>query len=198
MFYLFYFIFILLCEHVINFFYLCSITVVVASAVNLSTQINCIPMLNGTNFKVWKEAIEIILGCMDLALALRLEKPTPTPKNPNEDKVEKVEVNLENHRMCLMIMKRSVPEVFRDSIFESHNAKGFLDTIEKYFTSNEKADASSLLAKLISMRYKGKGNIREYIMGMFNLASKLKALKLELSDDLLVHLVLISLPTHFG
>nr|KYP72368.1 hypothetical protein KK1_004956 [Cajanus cajan] len=48
------------------------------------------------------------------------------------------------------------------------------------------------------MRYKGKGNIREYIMEMSNLASKLKALKLELSDDLLMHLVLISLPTHFG
>nr|KYP66988.1 hypothetical protein KK1_013305 [Cajanus cajan] len=35
-------------------------------------------------------------------------------------------------------------------------------------------------------------------MEMSNLASKLKTLKLELSDDLLVHLVLISLPTHFG
>lgn len=33
-------------------------------------------------------------------------------------------------------------------------------------------------------------------MEMFHLASKLKALKLELSDGLLVHLVLISLPTH--
>nr|KYP69415.1 hypothetical protein KK1_008605 [Cajanus cajan] len=48
------------------------------------------------------------------------------------------------------------------------------------------------------MRYKSKGNIREYIMKMSNIASKLKVLKLELSDDLLVHLVLISLPTHFG
>jgi hypothetical protein len=48
------------------------------------------------------------------------------------------------------------------------------------------------------MNYKGKGNIREYIMEMSNLASKLKALKLELPEDLLVHLVLISLPAHFG
>lgn len=54
------------------------------------------------------------------------------------------------------------------------------------------------MAKLISMKYKGKGNIREYIMEMSNLASKLKSLKLELGEDLLVYLVLISLPTHFG
>jgi len=48
------------------------------------------------------------------------------------------------------------------------------------------------------MKYKGKGNIREYIMEMSNLASKLKSLKLELGEDLLMHLVLISLPAHFG
>ena len=35
-------------------------------------------------------------------------------------------------------------------------------------------------------------------MQMSNIASKLKALKLELSDDLLVHLDLLSLPTQFS
>ena len=54
------------------------------------------------------------------------------------------------------------------------------------------------MSKLISMKYNGKGNIKEYIMEMSNLTSKLKALKLELLEDLIVHLVLISLPAHFG
>ena len=49
---------------------------------------------------------------------------------------------------------------------------------------------STLLASLISMKYKGKGNIRKYIMQMSHIAFKLKALKLELSEDLRVHLVL--------
>ena len=35
-------------------------------------------------------------------------------------------------------------------------------------------------------------------MKMSNLTSKLKALKLELGEDLLVHLVLVSLRAHFG
>ena len=35
-------------------------------------------------------------------------------------------------------------------------------------------------------------------MGMSNIASKLRALKLELSEDLLIHLVLISLPSQFS
>ncbi|RDX78876.1 hypothetical protein CR513_40779, partial [Mucuna pruriens] len=35
-------------------------------------------------------------------------------------------------------------------------------------------------------------------MEMSNLVAKLKSLNLELGEDLIVHLVLISLPTHFG
>ena len=70
--------------------------------------------------------------------------------------------------------------------------------LRKRFAKNEKAETSTLLAKLISMRYVGNGNIREYIMEMSHTASKLKALKLELSEDLLVHLVLISLPTQYS
>ncbi|KAF2319481.1 hypothetical protein GH714_016231 [Hevea brasiliensis] len=77
-------------------------------------------------------------------------------------------------------------------------AKAFLEDLEKRFAKNEKAETSTILAKLISMRYTGKGNIRKYIMEMSDLASKLKALKLDLSKDLLVHLVLISLPAQFS
>ncbi|KAL1300187.1 hypothetical protein AAHE18_18G160000 [Arachis hypogaea] len=100
--------------------------------------------------------------------------------------------------MSIMIMKCSIPEAFRDLITENKDAKKFLKDNEKFFTKNEKAEASSLLSKLVSMRYKGKGNIREYIMKMSHLSSKLKVLKLELSEDLLVHFILISLAAHFG
>ena len=95
-------------------------------------------------------------------------------------------------------MKRSILEAFRGSINESTNAKKFLSELQQYFAKNEKSETSTILATLISMRYKGKGNIREYIMEMSNLTGKLKALKLELSEDLLVHLVLISLPAQFS
>ena len=73
-----------------------------------------------------------------------------------------------------------------------------MDQIANRFASNEKVETSIILSKLVSMRYKGKENIKEYIMEMFNLVTRLKALKLELSEDILVHLVLISLPTQFN
>ena len=50
-------------------------SVFVAIAPIFSAQANNIPMLSGTNFKFWKETVEIVLGCMDLDLALRVERP---------------------------------------------------------------------------------------------------------------------------
>ncbi|RVX00777.1 hypothetical protein CK203_026460 [Vitis vinifera] len=93
-------------------------------ASSISANVNNIPVLNGTNFKKWKEHVIIVLGCMDLEFALREDRP--------------------------------------------------LD-----LTSANTAEQ------------------REYIMEMSNLVTRLKALKLELSEDILVHLVLISLPTQF-
>ncbi|XP_068644662.1 uncharacterized protein [Aristolochia californica] len=99
--------------------------------------------------------------------------------------------------MCLMIMKYSISDEFWGSMTKSKRAKKLLEEIEQYFAQNEKSEVSSFLAKIVLMKYKGKGNIREYIIEMFHFASKLKSFKMELSEDLLVHLVLISLPAHF-
>ncbi|RVW76784.1 Retrovirus-related Pol polyprotein from transposon TNT 1-94 [Vitis vinifera] len=141
----------------------------------------------------------IFLGCMDIDLALRM----PKPDELNEQSTQEDEVYWgkweRSNRLSLMIMKRGIPEAFRGAVTdEVTNASDFLAEIQKRFAKNDKAETSTLLASLISMKYKGKGNVREYIMEMSHLASKLKALKLELSDDLLVHLVLISLPAQFN
>ncbi|XP_068638537.1 uncharacterized protein [Aristolochia californica] len=125
-------------------------TTSVATATNVIAQISNIPMLSRTNFKAWQDTMEIVLGCMDLDLALRVEQPISTPDNLNEVKIEKWE---RSNRMCLMIMKHSIPEVFRGSMTESKSAKKFLEKIEQYFAMKEKSEASSLLAKIVLMKY---------------------------------------------
>ncbi|XP_038707282.1 uncharacterized protein LOC120002594 [Tripterygium wilfordii] len=126
------------------------------------------------NIETGKENIMIVLGCMDLDLALREEQPTPLSENSStEDKLF-------------------------GAMSEVEIAKKFPEEIEQRFVKNEKAETSNLLANLISMKYKGEGNVREYIMHMSNISSKLKALNLDLSEDLLVHLVLISLSAQYS
>jgi len=64
-------------------------TIVVASAVNISTQVSSIPILNGTNFKVWKDTVEIVLGCIDLDITLQWDKPIAIERNDNKAKIDK-------------------------------------------------------------------------------------------------------------
>ena len=70
------------------------------------SQVNGILMLNGRNFKILKDNVEIVLSCMKLNLALRMECPTFTPKNLNEANIEKWE---RSNCLSLMLMKHSIP-----------------------------------------------------------------------------------------
>ena len=45
------------------------------STSSISANVNNILVLNGTNFKKWKEHIIIVLRCMDLDYALREDRP---------------------------------------------------------------------------------------------------------------------------
>jgi len=73
------------------------------------------------------------------------------------------------------------------------SAKSFLAKVVDRFIKSDKIETSTHLSKLINMCYNSKRNIRKYIMEMSNLVSKLKALKL--SEEILVHFILISLPS---
>ena len=116
----------------------------------------------------------ITLGVMDLDLAFRIERPKIT--NTSTEKEIKVEEKWDrSNRVSLMIMKRSIPEAFRGSISdEVTNAKAFLAEIETRFVKNEKSEIGTFLTKLVSMKYKDKGSVREYIMEMSNVVSKTK------------------------
>uniref|UniRef100_A0A3Q7YB78 Uncharacterized protein LOC105852988 n=1 Tax=Cicer arietinum TaxID=3827 RepID=A0A3Q7YB78_CICAR len=114
--------------------------------------LSSIPVLDGTNFKEWKENILIVLGCMDLDLALRIDRPsTPKDSSSSEEKLEYEKWDRSN-RISLMIIKRGIPEVFRGAVpDEIDTAKNFLAEMEKRFVKSDKAETSSLLQNLISM-----------------------------------------------
>ncbi|KAL0368118.1 UNVERIFIED_CONTAM: hypothetical protein Scaly_1030700 [Sesamum calycinum] len=64
---------------------------------NITVSINTIPMLNGSNFKSWKENLEIVLGVMDLDLALREDSPPAlTDNSTSKQKREKERLEKSN------------------------------------------------------------------------------------------------------
>ncbi|KAK4486906.1 hypothetical protein RD792_006215 [Penstemon davidsonii] len=103
------------------------------SASSISANISSIPVLSGTNYKKWREHVMIVLGCMDLDHALRVDRPAAQTSESTADQKTAFEKWEQSNRMSLMIMKLSIFEI------------------------------STVLSKLVSMRYKGKGNIHEYM-----------------------------------
>ncbi|XP_012480868.1 uncharacterized protein LOC105795753 [Gossypium raimondii] len=139
-----------------------------------------------------------VIGCMDIDLALREEQHTPLTAESTPDAKRDFERKDRSNCMSLMILKYSIPEAFKGIESEEiTQARGFLDEIEKRFAKNDKVEMTSLLTYLMFMKYKGQGNVREYIMEMFHIASRLKALKIELSNELFGLMVLVSLPSQF-
>jgi gag-polypeptide of LTR copia-type/GAG-pre-integrase domain len=92
----------------------------------------------------------------------------------------------------------TIPESFRGPVSDSTLALDYLKELEQRFVRNEKAEIDILLNKLCTMKYNDRSNVREHILKMMNTASKLKARKLDISEDMLVYLSLNSLPTSFG
>lgn len=163
----------------------------------LSATLNCIPTLTYANFKTWKNKVNMFLGCMDLDYAFRESCPPPLTDRSSSQEQRTSERWERSNRVSLMIMKNAIPESFLCTMSEDLNAKEFLETLEKRFAKSDKAEIGFALRKLITMRYKGEGNIREYVLEMLDMAGKLKELKVELPEEFLVNLVLISLPPPF-
>ena len=98
-----------------------------SSTSNITVSINYIPMLNGKNFKTWHENLHIVIDVMDLDLALRVSSPaTLTVESSSEEKRD-IERWEKSNRMCLMIIKKAIPEAFMGTISETiKTAKEFL------------------------------------------------------------------------
>ncbi|CAM8887382.1 unnamed protein product [Rhodiola kirilowii] len=136
---------------------------------------------------------------MDMDLALRQPKPVHLTNSRNAFDRKHLRTWERSNRLSLMIIHRGIPEVFRGIVpDEISSAKDYLTDLRNVLLKMIRRKQVSVFANLISMKYSDKGNVREHIMKMSQLASKLKALKLELSENLLVHLVLISLPSEYS
>jgi gag-polypeptide of LTR copia-type len=129
---------------------------------------------------------------------LQLAKP-PVPAVDSPKKEQNAHARwMRSNRLCLKVMQKTIPESFRGHVSDSTLALDYLKELEQSFVRNEKAEIGILLNKLCTMKYNGRSNVREYILEMMNTVSKLKAHKLDISEDMLVYLSLNSLPTSFG
>ncbi|RVW14991.1 hypothetical protein CK203_090430 [Vitis vinifera] len=100
--------------------------------------------------------------------------------------------------MSLMIMKGSITPTIRGAIPNSDNAMSYIKSVEEQFLGTSKSLASTLMIKMITMKYDGHSGVCEHIMKMSDMASQLKGMDMAISEGFLVHFIMTSLPSQFG
>ncbi|XP_070681652.1 uncharacterized protein [Malus domestica] len=157
-----------------------------------------IETLTGSNFKKWKEDIEIVLGLMDLDLALREYQAAVITTESTTDQRIKSEKWERANRISIMIMKKAMAQSVKGGIPKHTNAKAFLAAIGEKYIESGKAETGTFLTQLTSIKFDGVGSVREHILKMADLALKLKDLEVVVTDQFLVHMALNSLPAKYG
>jgi hypothetical protein len=96
-----------------------------------------------------------------------------------------------------MVIKSSIKDAIRGGIPNCETAKEYLKKMEGQFTGSSKTYASTIIKKLVTEKYSFDSGVREHILKMSNMTSKLKTMDMGIKDEFLVHLVMSSLPKEF-
>nr|GEX94923.1 putative zinc finger, CCHC-type [Tanacetum cinerariifolium] len=131
-----------------------------------------IKLLTGTNFSTWRDQVKLTLEVMDLDHALRIDPPVALTAESTADQ--------------------------KRAIHDSKNAKEYLSSVEEQFKGTSKAHASTLILKMLTIKYDRVSGVREHIMMMGDMANKLKGMDMKISEGFLVHFIMTSLPMQFS
>jgi hypothetical protein len=102
-----------------------------------------------------------------------------------------------SNRKCLLVIKSFIKETIRGRILDCETANEYLKKVESQFTSSSKTYASTVIKRLMTKKYSFDSGVREHILKMSNMTSKLKTMDMGLKDGFRVHLGMSSLPKKF-
>ena len=95
-------------------------------------------------------------------------------------------------------MKKSIQEHLKSGLPVDCTAKEMMATIEARNRISSNAEVGTLLQKLFNMKYDGTAGVRDYVLRMVDLKTKLQALSVTIPDACIVHQALNTLPPDFG
>jgi hypothetical protein len=103
-----------------------------------------------------------------------------------------------SNRKCFMIIKSSIMEAIRGAIPPCDIAKEYLKKVESQFTNSSKMYASTIIKRLMTEKYIFGNGVREHILEMSNMVSKLKPMDMGPKDEFVVHLIMLTIKEAHG
>ncbi|XP_062102323.1 uncharacterized protein LOC133812566 [Humulus lupulus] len=171
-----------------------------AESVSFSVNNNnaSIQILTRSNYKKWKRDVDFSLGIMDLDLCMCEDQPAAlTDASTTAQRTLHAQWEKSN-RLSLIAMKRSIPEHLLSGLPETTNAKEFLTNVGKLYDTGENVETGSLMDEIQTIKYDENKGVRDFVLKIVNIQSKLKDRKVPLLDSYIIHHALHALPASFS
>ncbi|XP_062114360.1 uncharacterized protein LOC133825436 [Humulus lupulus] len=157
-----------------------------------------IQILTGSNYKKWKRDVDFSLGIMDLDLCMHEDQPaalidaSTTAQRTLHAQWEK------SNRLSLIAMKKLIPEHLLSGLPENTNAEEFLTNVGKLYDTGENPETGSLMDEIQTIKYDENKGVRDFILKIVPIQSKLKDHKVPLPDSYIIHHALHALLASFS
>ncbi|CAN6555825.1 unnamed protein product [Malus baccata var. baccata] len=155
-----------------------------SSNFNMLSMIN-IEKLNGTNFKAWKQKVEMHLGMLEFDITFKLPQPSALTDDSTALQRDNFAKWERANQMSLLIMQNAMEGHIRGGISVCDLAKDFVARIEEKYKRSDKAETGVYLSELINTRHDGVGSVREHLLKLVNLSNKLNAMDIGITDQFL-------------
>ena len=120
------------------------------------------------------------------------EPPKPTDESIEAERAHYAKWERSN-RLNLISIKRSIAEHLLGGIPKSNNVKEFLVVVGNRYQISDNAKTGNFMDELMNMRYNDITGVRDYILKMVHLQTKLKAHDIPIPDKFIFHQTLNSL-----
>ena len=134
----------------------------------------------------------------DVHIAFTKDKPTDITATSIEAEKTDYAAWEKSNRICLLTMKKSIQEHLKSGLPADCTAKEMMAALEARNRISSNAEVGTLLQKLFNMKYDGTAGVRDYVLRMVDLKTKLQALNVSIPDACIVHQALNTLPHDFG
>ena len=135
---------------------------------------------------------------MDIDYAIRKDEPPIVTDTSTLTEIALYERWERSNRLSVMFIKTKITAGIRGSVDQHENVRDLLKAIDEQFITSDKALASTLIMKFLSLRLTNIKGVREHIMQMRDITAQLKKLEVNMSESFLVHYILNTLPPQYG
>lgn len=135
---------------------------------------------------------------MGLDLSLQVEKPTAITDISGDDEKRIPDARERSKRLSLMFMRMSVANNIKSALPYTESAKEFMKFVGGRSETADKSLAGMLMDTLTTMKFDGARSMHEHVIEMTNIVARLKSLRMNVDENILLQFIINSLPFEYG